>query len=739
MADLTKLGRYKLGKVLGRGAMGVVYEGLDPSLNRRVAIKTILKNAAIDSETALMYSAQFAREAQAAGRLNHPNIVQVHDFAEEGEIAYLVMEYIQGRELRSFFDAKEMFEPAEAVRIMCELLDALDFAHEAGVIHRDVKPANVMLDSQRRVKLADFGVARIQDSERSAAGTMVGTPAFMSPEQISGGKIDRRTDVFSAGVVFYQMLTGEQPFTGAGAWTVAKKIMQDDPPPASSVAKSVSPVYDGIVNKALAKKQADRFSTAKEFAAALRGALASDPQATILSSAAVPAKPKAAAAPKASDAEVEFWRAIQNSTDADEIEFYLEQFPDGTYAQLARHKIAKLREPSGAPRGDAQQTLRLEAEARARREAEEQAAQAAAEQARREAEKRAALEAEARRREQAAAQAKLKQQEAARAAAFAADPDATVDIARAAASAARAPEAQKKSFLVPALIGVAVIAAAVAAFVTMSRKPAPVPTPVAPAPAAEAPAKPAPPPLDEAKMRREMEERIRREYADKSAAEQAAAKAAAEKVFQEKQLAAKAALEKAAAERAAVAAEKAAVERVAAAEKTAKAAADKAAAEKIEAENAAAGKAALEKSVAARAAVEKAAEPAKAPPASVAAAAPRGAGLPGRYAFRLLAGSGGFPICSDVGFQEDIEIRAGSSQGISGRDFADLRFQSTQDGSVVARMWRNAIRFGGTSFGGSSDVKLAGRGTPTGFAGTYESRTGTLICTGQWTLVRKGD
>ena len=209
MAELTKLGRYELRRVLGRGAMGVVYEGLDPALNRRVAVKTILRNAAIDEETTRAYSAQFTREARAAGRLSHPNIVQVHDFAEEGEIAYLVMEFIQGRELRSFFDSKSKFEPAEAVRIMGELLDALHFAHEAGVIHRDVKPANVMLDTQGRVKLADFGVARIQDSERSAAGTMVGTPAFMSPEQIQGGKIDRRTDLFSAGVVLYQLLTGE--------------------------------------------------------------------------------------------------------------------------------------------------------------------------------------------------------------------------------------------------------------------------------------------------------------------------------------------------------------------------------------------------------------------------------------------------------------------------------------------------------------------------------------------------
>ncbi len=795
MTDLTKLGRYKLGKVLGRGAMGVVYEGLDPSLNRRVAIKTILKNAAIDAETARMYSAQFAREAQAAGRLNHPNIVQVHDFAEEGEIAYLVMEYIQGRELRSFFEAREKFTPAEVVRIMGELLDALDFAHEAGVIHRDVKPANVMMDAQLRVKLADFGVARIQDSERSAAGTMVGTPAFMSPEQNSGGKIDRRTDVFSAGVVFYQLLTGEQPFKGEGAWTVAKKIMQDDPPPASSIAGSVSPLFDGIVNKALAKKPADRFASAKEFAVALRAALAGGAQATVPPATAAPAKPKAAAALKASDAEVEFWRAIQNSTDAEEIEFYLEQFPDGTYAPLARHKIAKLRsEPAGAPRADAQQTQRMEAEARARREAEEQAAQAAAEQARREAEKRAALEAEARRREEAAAQAKRdaeararleaeqkakqdaaerakqvaadkaqrdaqekarqaaalaklrqQQEEASRAAADT-DPDATVAIARPAAPAARAPVAQKKSFLVPAIAGAVVIVAGVAVFVAMSRKPAPAPVAEAPAPAA-IPVKPATPAVDEEKIRRDIEERVRREYADKSAAERAAAKAAGEKAIAEKILAAKAekaALDKAAAQKAAadkvladklaaakLSGEKAALEKAAAE----KAAAEKAATERLGTEKAAAEKAAGEKAAAEKAAADKALA-AKPPAVSVAAAAPREAGLPGRYAFRLLTGAGGFAICT--GFVEDIEIRAGSSQGISGRDFADLRFQSNQDGSVVARMWRNAVRSGNLSFGGSSEVKLAGRSTPTGFAGTYESKTGQAGCTGQWTLVRKG-
>ena len=692
MAELTRLGRYQLKRVLGRGAMGVVYEGLDPALNRRVAVKTILRNAAIDAETAQHYSAQFAREAQAAGRLNHPNIVQVHDFAEEGDVAYLVMEYIQGRELRSFFEAKERFDIPEAVRIMGELLDALDFAHEAGVIHRDIKPANVMLDAQRRVKLADFGVARIQDSERSAAGTMVGTPAFMSPEQIQGLKIDRRTDIFSAGVVLYQLLTGEQPFTGQGAWTVAKKIMQDDPPRPSSVVTSVSPVFDEIVNKALAKTPPQRYASAREFASALRAAVApanaSLPPATPAMPAARPA-PKAEA--KASEAEVEFWRAIQNSTDAAEFEFYLEQFPEGTYAQLARHKVAKLREPQEAARKAAEEKARQEAEARARaaaeakareeaeakaralaeakaraeaearRVAEEKARQdaarkAAEEKARQEAEARARAEAEAKARaeaearrqaeeaaRQAAALEKLRQQEQAAARAKAAmDEDATIAIGNTARPAPAAPAARpapgpvpgraaptasvpapgpapKRSFAMPAAIGGAVIVAGIVGYVLVKPSRAPEP---APAPAAQtAPAKPPAEVVDVEKIRRETEEKLRREYEQKSAAERAALeksladKAAAEKTAAEKVAQAKTAAEKAAAEKAQAAAaaeraaaEKAAVEKAAAAKADAeRQAAERAAAEKQAADKAAAEKAAAEKAAAEKAAAEKAA------------------------------------------------------------------------------------------------------------------------------------
>ena len=195
--DLKRLGRYDIDRVLGKGAMGMVYAGIDPRLHRTVAIKTILKSA-LDADTAKEYSMRFVREAQAVARLNHANIVQVYDFGEEGDIAYIVMEFIKGKELKNFFDANERFELKEAVRIMCELLDALDMAHENGIVHRDIKPANVMLDGQARVKLADFGVARVTDdrsaAEKTQAGTMVGTPAYMSPEQITGGSVDRCCD-----------------------------------------------------------------------------------------------------------------------------------------------------------------------------------------------------------------------------------------------------------------------------------------------------------------------------------------------------------------------------------------------------------------------------------------------------------------------------------------------------------------------------------------------------------------
>jgi len=354
------LGRYQLERVLGKGAMGIVYEALDPKLHRKVAIKTILVSQ-LDEETAKDFSMRFVREAHAVARLNHPNIVQVYDFGEEGDIAYLVMEFIRGDELKSSLATGGQFDRKECVRIMCELLDALDFAHEAGVVHRDIKPANVMLDGQGRTKLTDFGVARVTDSdrthvERTQAGTMVGTPAYMSPEQIQGQRIDRRTDIFSAGIILYQFLTGQKPFTGEGAWTVAKKIVQEDPPMPSSINVALSPEFDRVVAKALAKDPDQRFATAREFSQALRRAAEGKP--AIPEAEPTLVLPREARVPQAThpealrsgEMELEFWRSIKDSDDPNDFELYVRQFPQGVYASLAARKAAKLR--SGSPADD---------------------------------------------------------------------------------------------------------------------------------------------------------------------------------------------------------------------------------------------------------------------------------------------------------------------------------------------------------------------------------------------------
>src|SRR5438094_1401858 len=433
--ELKTLGRYHLERTLGKGAMGVVYEGVDPRLGRRVAIKTILKSH-LDEDTAKDYSMRFVREAQAVARLNHPNVVQVFDFGEEGDIAYLVMEFIKGKELKTFFDANERFDLKEAVRIMCELCDALDFAHNAGIIHRDIKPANVMLDAQARTKLTDFGVARVQESEktsveRTQAGTMVGTPAYMSPEQITGGQLDKRTDVFSAGIILYQFLAGEKPFTGSGAWTIAKKIIQEEPPLPSSLNNAVTPLFDAVVNRALAKNPDQRFQSARDLAVALKRALEGksaqdDSDRTVAGAltgefATLKPAPAVAKAPaqdssrtsgtgtqgSSQEVELEFWRAIKDGNDPDDFELYVQQFPNGIYAALAKRKIAKLRglplEESSAKakeqeRKELEEAARREAEAKAKLEAEK--ARLEAEMARKDAEyKKREAEAEARRQE----------------------------------------------------------------------------------------------------------------------------------------------------------------------------------------------------------------------------------------------------------------------------------------------------------------------------------------------------
>src|SRR5712692_114018 len=480
--DLKTLGRYNIERVLGKGAMGVVYEGVDPRLGRRVAIKTILKSH-LDEDTGKDFAMRFVREAQAVARLNHPNIVQVYDFGEEGDIAYLVMEFIKGKELKNFFDANERFDLKEVVRIMSELCEALDFAHNAGIVHRDIKPANVMLDSQARTKLTDFGVARVQDSdktsvERTQAGTMVGTPAYMSPEQITGGTIDKRTDVFSAGIILYQFLTGEKPFTGSGAWTIAKKIIQEEPPLPSSINTSVTPLFDAVVNRALAKDPEQRYQSARDLAIGLRKALDGkadaddDSDRTVVGPITAPGpvqRPapaaKLAAAPaegtgaktgsqSQQEVELEFWRAIKDGNDPDDFDLYVQQFPTGIYAALAKRKIAKLRgvapEETGAKakeqeKKEAEEAARREAEAKSKLEAER--ARLEAEMARKEEEykkREAEREAEAKARAEANEQARLEAIEKAKQEAEKAKQEAAAERERAKQEAAAERERAKQ-------------------------------------------------------------------------------------------------------------------------------------------------------------------------------------------------------------------------------------------------------------------------------------------------------
>jgi serine/threonine-protein kinase len=264
------LGKYELRKVLGKGAMGTVYEGFDPIIARQVAIKTVRLPAADDLE-AQDELARFKREAQAAGRLSHPNIVGVFDYGETPEIAYIVMEFVDGTTLKHLTDKRERFELPEIVRLMSELMAGLQYSHDRGVVHRDIKPANIMLTSKNEVKIADFGIARIESSSMTQAGTMLGTPSYMSPEQFMGQTVDARTDLYSSGVLLYQLLTGEKPFDG-GLTAIMHKVLNTEPPAPSALSVTVPGSFDAVVKRAMAKRPQDRYASASEFAQAVRAA-----------------------------------------------------------------------------------------------------------------------------------------------------------------------------------------------------------------------------------------------------------------------------------------------------------------------------------------------------------------------------------------------------------------------------------------------------------------------------------
>ena len=256
--------------------MGMIYLAHDPAIDRKVAIKLIRADLLGGDERA-EYVARFRHEAQAAGRCAHPNIVAVYDFAVHEGNPYLAMEYVEGSNLSQILARSSRFSPPDAVALIGQVLDALGCAHGLGVVHRDVKPANILLMADRQVKMTDFGISRLDTSALTQAGTVIGTPSYMSPEQCRGEPADARSDLFCAGVVLYELLSGMRPFTGRNMTEIALQVMNQPPPDLGATDPSLPRALVAAVERALAKLPEDRFATAGDMAAALGQALRSAP------------------------------------------------------------------------------------------------------------------------------------------------------------------------------------------------------------------------------------------------------------------------------------------------------------------------------------------------------------------------------------------------------------------------------------------------------------------------------
>src|SRR6266487_2953326 len=270
MTEPWLLGRYEIVAELGKGAMGVVYRANDPMLNRVVAIKTI-NTAEAGEEGMAEYEARFYTEAKAAGGLNHQNIVIVYDIGKSGNLVYMAMEYVEGRELREMLVEGQSVPVVQAVDIAAQVGEGLAYAHQHHVVHRDIKPANILVTGDGRAKIADFGIARMRSSEtRTQTGIILGSPKYISPEQVVGKRADHRSDIFSLGVILYQCLTGSTPFNGDGLSALMYQITNHDPAPPSAVNPQVPVLLDYIVAKVLAKTPEARYQSAADFANDLR-------------------------------------------------------------------------------------------------------------------------------------------------------------------------------------------------------------------------------------------------------------------------------------------------------------------------------------------------------------------------------------------------------------------------------------------------------------------------------------
>ena len=265
-----KFARYEVERELGKGAMGVVFLGRDPVIGRRVALKTIRANGEDDSDTR-EFTERFLREAQAAGTLSHPNIVTIHDVGEEVETgtSFIAMEYVEGKNLKQLLKDKVSFSYDRIAEIVISVGDALDYAHRRGIVHRDVKPANIILTTDGTVKITDFGIAKMESSSLTATGQFLGTPNYMSPEQVTGEIVDGRSDLFSLGVVLYELLTKKKPFAGDNLTSISYKIVHEDYPSPQTYDAAIPAEFNPILARALAKDPAARFQSGKDFVRAL--------------------------------------------------------------------------------------------------------------------------------------------------------------------------------------------------------------------------------------------------------------------------------------------------------------------------------------------------------------------------------------------------------------------------------------------------------------------------------------
>jgi len=267
----AKIGKYEIQGVLGRGGMGAVFKGFDQAISRAVAIKTIAKSS-LDAGELEHLLARFRHEAQVVGRLAHPGIVQIYDYGEDEDLAYIVMELVNGKTLHEHLLQHANYDLREVGEIIGQVLDALGHAHAAGVVHRDVKPSNLMINRDGGIKISDFGIAHTEASELTQHGDVLGTPHYMAPEQFLGLPIGVATDLYAVGVIAYDLLTGSKPFVGSTA-TVMQQVLNQRPADPSSLNPALSPVLDQVLQQALAKKPEDRFQSAREFSGVFRRAI----------------------------------------------------------------------------------------------------------------------------------------------------------------------------------------------------------------------------------------------------------------------------------------------------------------------------------------------------------------------------------------------------------------------------------------------------------------------------------